>query len=132
MKASGTGLVIVCLATAVHVDWHLARPATHHLSLGWSWHGALAIPVFALAAFFVARSGPARPVVVSAAVVGAAALLGGILEPAWEYWLGGASYDWAFGPARTKAALSFLTIGLIAYVAAYRLTRTPSASSDGK
>ena len=41
-------LVVLGLAGAVHLDWHVARPAVHHLSLGWRWHWLLAIPVFAV------------------------------------------------------------------------------------
>jgi hypothetical protein len=43
-------LVILGLATAVHVDWHVARPAVHHLGVGWRWHWLLTVPVFSLSA----------------------------------------------------------------------------------
>jgi hypothetical protein len=45
-----TALVALGVATAVHLDWHVARPAVHHLSMGWTLHWLLAIPVFALTA----------------------------------------------------------------------------------
>ena len=48
-------LVTLGFAAAVHLDWHASRPVTHHLSLGWSWHWLLAIPVGVLTALYVQR-----------------------------------------------------------------------------
>jgi hypothetical protein len=114
------------LATAIHLDWHIARPAHHHLSLGWTWHWALAIPIFGVAAWLVARWMPERAGVRSAAIIGAAALLGGVLEPAWEYWLGGATFEWAFGRGRNQAFLAFTMVGICAWVAVFALMRRRS------
>ena len=119
-----TGLVILALATAIHLDWHVARPTTHHLSLGWSWHWALAIPVFALAAWYVSRRHAPSAIRTSAVIIGGAILLGAVIEPAWEYWLGDASFDWAFGPHRTHAALVFIIAGIATYAGVlYLLSR---------
>ena len=118
-----TGLVILALATAIHLDWHISRPVTHHLSLGWSWHWAIAIPVFALVAWYVSRRHAASSVRTSSLVIGAAILLGAVIEPAWEYWLGGASFDWAFGPHRTHAALVYVIVGIATYAGVLFLLR---------
>jgi hypothetical protein len=48
---AGITLVMPDIASAMHVDWHLARPAHHHLSLGWSHPWLSAVPVFAAAAW---------------------------------------------------------------------------------
>ena len=111
MSPLRTVIVSLLLATAIHLDWHIARPAHHHLSLGWTWHWALAIPIFGVASWLVARWMPERAGVRSAAIIGAAALLGGVLEPAWEYWLGGATFEWAFGRDRNQAFLAFTMVG---------------------
>ena len=104
------------LAVAIHTDWHFARPEHHRLSLGLSWHWLLAVPVFALAAAYVARMWPTQIRRASVAILGTAVLAAGILEPLWEYALGGATLEWAFGPQRTIALVSFIGTGIAAYV----------------
>lgn len=130
MKPLGTGIAILLLGSAIHTDWHFARPAHHRLSLDLSWHWLLAIPVFALAAWYVASRKPERPLAASLVVVGGGVLLGAILEPAYEYWLGGATWDWAWGPQRTWAAATFVATGIIAYALTYLLLqrRKPAVS----
>ena len=119
MRPLGTSLAILLLGAAIHTDWHFARPAHHRLSLDLSWHWLLAVPVFALAAYYVASRKPPHPLAASAIVLGGGIVLGGILEPAYEYLLGGATWDWAWGPERTYAAIAFVTTGLLAYVLTY-------------
>lgn len=114
-------LVSFALATATHTDWHFARPTTHHLSLGLSWHWLLAIPVFALAAWYVEAAWPRQLLRASLWIVGSAIVVAGALEPAWEYLVGGATFDWAFGPVRNKALATFVGTGLLSYVAVLAL-----------
>jgi hypothetical protein len=38
-----------------------------------------------------------------------------VLEPAFEYFIGGASFDWAFGAERTLALIAFVGTGVLAY-----------------
>jgi len=116
-------LVAVALATAIHLDWHVARPTVHHLSLGLPAHWLLAIPVFALAAWYVVRTFPSNILTASVAILAGAIILGGVIEPAWEYFLGDASYEWAFGRARTTMLASFVGTGLVAYVACVAFLR---------
>ena len=110
-------VVSLLLAAAIHTDWHFARPEHHRLSLGLAWHWLLAVPVFALVAWYVARAWPGRLLRASLWIVGGAVLLAGVLEPAFEYFVGGAPFDWAFGHARTFALLAFVVTGVVAYVA---------------
>lgn len=115
MSLLRAGLISLGLAAAIHLDWHIARPTLHHLSLGWTWHWLLAIPIFGVAAWLVARANPARTIAWSVAIIGMAVLLGGVLEPAWEYWLDGATFEWAFGHHRTHALLMFTITGVATY-----------------
>lgn len=128
MRPLGTSLGILLLGTAIHLDWHFARPTHHRLSLGLSWHWLLAVPVFALAAYYVARQNPRRPVAVSVVLLGGGALLGAVLEPAYEYFIGHAPYDWAFGPDRTWGALSYIVTGIVAYGVTFLLLRRQEPS----
>jgi hypothetical protein len=114
-------LVSLALATAIHLDWHFARPVTHHLSLGLSWHWLLAAPVFGLTAWYVVRAWPSRQLEASLWIVGGAVLLAGAIEPAWEYFIGGATFDWAFGPVRNTALGTFVGTGLVTYAAVLAL-----------
>ncbi len=119
MKPLGASVTVLLLAAAIHTDWHFARPAHHRLSLDLSWHWLFAIPVFALAAWYVWTQRPARPVAASLLVLGLGTLIGAVLEPAYEYWLGGATWDWAFGAERTWAAVAFVVTGVAAYIATF-------------
>ena len=122
--------VALGLAVAIHTDWHFARPAHHRLSLGLSWHWLLAIPAFALTAVYVSRAWPRQITRASLAILGAAIVAAGILEPLWEYALGGATFEWAFGAARNLAFVSFAAVGLIAYVATIALLSRSRNFSD--
>jgi hypothetical protein len=115
LRPLGASTAVLLLASAIHTDWHFARPSHHRLSLDLSWHWMLAIPVFALAAYYVARKNPPRLLMVSVWLIGLATLIGAVLEPAYEYFFGGATWDWAFGPERTWAAIAFVTTGIATY-----------------
>ena len=125
-------LVSIALATAIHLDWHVARPTVHHLSLGLPAHWLLAIPVFGLVAWYVVRVWPLSVLPASIAILGVAIVIGGVLEPAWEYFLGGASFEWAFGRTRNVILASFVGTGLLAYVAVAAILSRPSSSATTK
>lgn len=108
-------LVSLALAAAIHTDWHFARPEHHRLSLGLSWHWVVAIPVFALVAWYVARAWSDRVGRATLAIVGGAIVVAGILEPAYELLLGGATFEWAFGLERTMILCKYVVTGLVAY-----------------
>jgi hypothetical protein len=125
-------LVCLALATAMHLDWHLARPAEHHLSLGLSWHWLLAIPVFGLVAWYVVRAAPGRMLRTSVSMVACAIVVAGVVEPAWEYFVGDATFEWAFGRARLTALAEFVGTGVVAYLAVVAfLRRGPSSPIAG-
>ena len=116
-------LVSIALATAIHLDWHIARPTTHHLSLGLSWHWLLAIPVCALVAWDVSRAWPAAVGRASVGIVGFGILSGGVLEPVWEYCFADATFEWAFGMRRNTILATFVGMGLVTYVAVLAFMR---------
>ena len=120
-------LLTLALATAMHLDWHLARPAEHHLSAGWGGHWLAAIPVFALVAWAVYRLRPVHLLESSVAVLGIAGLLAAVVEPGWEYLVGDAPFDWAFGPVRLIAFAAFSAVGIVAYLITFAILsrRTP-------
>src|SRR5262245_6495281 len=115
MRAVFTPLVTLALASAMHLDWHLARPEHHRLSLGWSWHWLLAIPAFALTAWYAQRHWPGRGARAALGIIAVASILAAVIEPAWEFWIGGASWDWAFGPLRLTMFAQFLGVGLASF-----------------
>ncbi|HEX6315927.1 MAG TPA: hypothetical protein VFZ73_13745 [Gemmatimonadaceae bacterium] len=110
-------LVCLALASAMHLDWHFARPAHHQLSLGLSWHWVLAIPAFGLVAWYVQRTSPDRLLRASVSIVLCAILIAGVVEPAYEYFLGGATFEWAFGLERIVALATFVAVGVVAHAA---------------
>jgi hypothetical protein len=114
-------LISLLLATAIHTDWHFARPEHHRLSLGLSWHWMLAAPAFAMVAWYVSRMWRGRVRSASLWIVGGAVLLAGVLEPAFELFVGGATVEWTFGAVRTCALLAFVATGLVAYIAVLML-----------
>jgi hypothetical protein len=123
MKPLGAGIAAILLGSAIHLDWHFARPTHHRLSFGLSWHWLLAIPVFAVAAYWVSRQNPRSPIMASALLLAAATLLGAVIEPAWEYFIGHAPYDWAFGAERTRGAIAYVMTGVVSYALTYMFLR---------
>jgi hypothetical protein len=128
MRLVNLGLVSLGLASAMHLDWHAARPAVHHLSLGWPWHWLLAVPVGTLTAWYVARAWPTSAAAASLGILGIASVLAAVVEPAWEYWVDGASYEWAFGSSRLAAFAMFVaactvTHAIVVIMASRRMPR---------
>lgn len=124
----GAVVVSLLLAAAIHTDWHFARPAHHRLSLGLSFHWLLAAPVFALVAWYVQRAWSSQIARASLWIIGGAVLMAGVIEPAWEYFADNATFDWAFGPARTLALAAFVVAGALTYLAMLALGRRARAS----
>jgi hypothetical protein len=85
--------VVLTLATLVHIDWHVARPTHHRLSLGWSAHWLFAIAFFAVAGWYIERRWSSAPWRAAAWNVGIALLIAQVLEPVLE----AAYYEGRFG-----------------------------------
>ena len=127
MRRVSLALVTLGFAAAVHFDWHTARPTTHHLSLGWSWHWLVAVPVGALTAWYVRRVWADRRAFAGVVILGAGAFLGGVVEPAWEYCFEGATREWAFGAIRNIAFASFVATAITAHAVTLLLLRRAPA-----
>ena len=62
------------------------------------------------------------------AIIAGATVVAGVLEPAWEYYIGDAPFEWAFGAARNAALAAFVGTGLIAYVLTLAVLRRRAAA----
>jgi len=115
--------LVVALAAVIHVDWHLARPTHHRLSLGWPNHWMFAIAAFAIIGCLIARGWPDAPWRAAAGIVGLGVLIAQGLEPLLEV----AVYDNRFGypndPGRWNAFALCLAAGLPALLATVLLCR---------
>ena len=103
------------LGLSIHVDWHLARHEHDGRSLGWDAHCLVAIPIFALAAWYLARrwpppANPWRPAALSVAL---GILLGQVIEPLAEIIHYQATLADELEPARLTAFAAFTVTGLV-------------------
>jgi hypothetical protein len=117
MRALISWRVVLLLATLVHLDWHAARPAHHHLSLGWPHHWLIAVAAFAVAGVYIARRWPTAPWKASAINVGLALIIGQIIEPVLETAYYGGRVGFGVSPERWMAFWAFVAAGLPALVA---------------
>ena len=103
------------LGVAIHLDWHLARHEHDGRSLGWDAHWLVAIPIFALAAWFLARRWPlpANPWRPAALTVALGILLGQVIEPLAEIIHYQATFAEELEPARLTAFALFTVTGLL-------------------
>jgi len=101
------------LGLSIHLDWHLARHAHDGRSLGWPAHWLVAIPVFALAAWLIARRWPDNPWRPAALTVALGILLGQVLEPLGEIIHFQATLADELEPARLTAFAVFTLTGIV-------------------
>jgi hypothetical protein len=115
--------LVLALAAVIHIDWHLARPTHHRLSLGWPDHWIFAIAAFAVVGCLIARGWPDAPWRAALGIVGLAVLIAQGLEPVLEV----AVYDNRFGysndPGRWSVFAVCLAAGLPALLATVFLCR---------
>ena len=107
----------------VHVDWHLARGHHQPLSGAYPYHWVSAIPVFALAGWYVARRWRTDPLRAGVVTLLLGFLVGQVVEPLGEI-ATGATWGWAFGPERLVAFAEFAGVGLVTYCAALAVVRS--------
>src|SRR5262249_21330465 len=84
MRHRVSWLLVLILATLVHIDWHFARPVHHRLSLGWSTHWLFAIAFFAVAGWYIGRRWSGTLWKAAAWNVGIALFAAQVLEPVLE------------------------------------------------
>jgi hypothetical protein len=96
-------LLSVLLAAVLHLDWHLARPAHHRLSLEWPGHWLATAAFFAIAGWIIARTWPGARWSLGAAVFVAAVILAQLVEPVLEILFYQGRLGYAGEPARWAA-----------------------------
>ena len=96
-------LVILFLAAVIHADYHIARPAIHHWSLGLWWHWVSCIVVFALAGLYLAWRFPADRWRAAATNVTLGVITGQVIEPLVEGIPFGDGLGWDVTPDRWAA-----------------------------
>jgi hypothetical protein len=111
----------------VHVDWHFARGHHAPLSGDSPYHWVTAIPVFALAAWYIARRWPQDLLRAGAVTLLLGLLVGQVVEPLGEV-ATGATWAWAFGPERLLAFAEFAGVGLVTYGLGLALFRARPAA----
>lgn len=74
-------LIGAVLGTVLHVDWHMARPAHHRLSFGWSHHWVVTAALFAIAGCLIARRWPSERWRIGAWSVIVGLVVAQVLEP---------------------------------------------------
>jgi len=111
------------LGAAIHLDWHLARHEHDGRSLGWDAHWLLAIPIFAVAAWRIARRWPDHPWRPAALTVALGILLGQVIEPLAEIIHYQATLADELEPARLTAFALFKVTGLLTMGATLLLLR---------
>lgn len=114
------------LAVVIHTDWHLARPHHMRLSLDWDFHWLLALPVFALAAGYVARRWPSRTWEASAVNLAATVFFAQVLEPLGEILYYRDTWRELVDPLRWTVFAQFAAAGLLAYICVMALLQRES------
>jgi hypothetical protein len=117
MRRFLSAVLVLALASAVHMDWHLARTAVHHrrLSLGWDQHWLFAALAFAAVGWVVARAWPDRPWRPGAWIAALALVLAQGVEPASEVALYFHRLGYPDDPGRWSAFFLCVAAGLPAY-----------------
>jgi hypothetical protein len=85
--APSTGAVIglsLLLAAAIHVDWHLARPAHYGMSMEWGHHWIATAIVFGIVGCIIAQRWPASRWRLGAVVFLSAVFIAQGIEPVLE------------------------------------------------
>jgi ACR3 family arsenite efflux pump ArsB len=109
------------LATVIHLDWHMARPAHYHLGgrlgLGWSYHWVCSALVFAVVGWFIARRWPENRWRIGGTSLLVGVILGQVVEPMLEV----AQAFHRFGYPDEPARLAAFGQTMLAAVPAYTL-----------
>ena len=91
------------LGAVLHLDWHLARPVHHRLSLDWSAHWLVTALFFAIAGAIIARRWPGARWKLGLATYLAAVILAQVVEPVLEILFYEGRLGYAGEPARWAA-----------------------------
>ena len=117
------------LAVAIHLDWHVARPAHGHLSFGWPFHWLLAVPVFGAAAWYMTRRWQEHFTVAGIATIAAAVIVGQGFEALIELVVFQEPLARSFGGERMVALGAFMAAGIATFVLSAWLARRARRTS---
>lgn len=118
MRRMGTAALCLLLAAGIHVDWHLARPTHHRLSLDWPQHWIFAAALFATAGCVIARRRPAERWRIGGQVLLCAILVAQGVEPVLEEVFYEGRFGYPVEPERWRVFWECLAAGVPAYAAA--------------
>ena len=121
MKRHTTVVLSLVLGAVLHIDWHLARPLHHRLSLELSHHWAITAALFAVAGCVIARLWPAERWRVGAIVFVGAAVLAQVVEPVLESLIYDHTLAYDVEAARWIAFGKSIVAGAVAYGCALQL-----------
>ena len=123
--------LVLALASAVHVDWHFARPTHHRLSLGWDQYWLFAALAFGLVGWVVARTWPEQPWRHGGMIAALALVLAQGIEPMTEVALNLHRLGYPVEPARWTAFFVCIAVGLPAYcLALWRCRPAPDGGAS--
>lgn len=121
----------LAVAAIVHVDWHLARPLHHRLSLHWSQHWLFAAIGFAIVGWLLARSEDEHPLRAGVWTLSLGFLLAQGLEPVIEVVLNQHRLGYQHDDGRWTVFFVCIAVGIPSFAAALwlcRPRRAPNAS----
>jgi hypothetical protein len=117
MRTTFVPVLPVALAMVLHIDWHLARPLHHRLSLALPYHWAITALAFAVAGWWIGNQFRTDRWRVAAIIFAGAVLLAQGVEPVLEVLV----YDGRFGypadPGRWPAFFRTIAAATPAYFA---------------
>jgi hypothetical protein len=118
----------VVLATMLHIDWHLARPMHHRLSLDWRYHWLATALVFAIVGWIIARHWPSHRWTLGLTVFVAAVILAQGIEPILEVLLYQQRLGYPDEPARWVAFGQSMAVAAPLYFGALLLCARPATA----
>lgn len=77
-------LLSFLLGAVLHLDWHMARPTHHRLSLGWPYHWVATALLFGAVAWLIARKWRHTAWQLGAVVFAGAVIVAQVIEPLLE------------------------------------------------
>lgn len=118
MRRLSIAALCLVLTIGIHVDWHLARPAHHRLSLDWPQHWLFAAALFAAVGWAIARGWPGERWRVGGQVLLCAVLAAQVLEPLGEALFYEGRFGYTVEPERWRVFWVCLAAGVPAYALA--------------
>jgi hypothetical protein len=120
-------ILSLVLAATLHVDWHLARPLHHRLSLAWPYHWLATAAVFGVAGWMIARTWPEWRWRLGALVFIGAAIIAQGVEPFLEVLIYDGRLGYHVEAARWAAFGRAIAAAMPAYWGALLLCARPGS-----